>query len=332
MELDWNASRGFLHLRQGVSKLTALQSAFNSDLWFYSPATQAFGRHLDASTGCSWAVCPRSENGEVGTPLRHYNYAPAGSNGIYTSVFDRVIRKTEENYGPTNLRTVNTPYGPGIDAQTGWQFTAYPIQGGGWSVARQTWVSLFYIYDASKYITNYPRFFGNIGNNPSQRVQTISWINTAGEQSLVVTSDTGFSGGEVSVSGVGNGLHCMVVTSITGSSPTGVRIFLDGRLVATTTAPSVWNGATFPTTDFFGGSVSQSGSNVGNILFNALLYGYVANDNEAQQLSLDPYRYFFVDAPTVNRRIVRKLSFETNVYQYSRPSADASNSGWVRVP
>lgn len=270
--------------------------------------------------------------GTVGTPIRHYNYAVAGSNGIYTSVHDRVIRQTEESF-PTNLlRSVNTPYGVGIDAKPTWQFGAYPTQGGGWNVSRQTWVSLFYIYDSSKYVGVYPRFFGGVGNNPSIRGQSICWLNSFGQQALVVTSDTGYSGGEVSVNGIGNGLHCMVVTSIASASPTGVRIFLDGQFVATATAPNGWNGGTFPTTDFYGASVSQSGSNIGNILFNAILYGYVASDDEAQQLSLDPYRYFFVDAPTVRNRIGRKLNFESNVYQYSRPSADASNSGWVRVP
>jgi len=237
----------------------------------------------------------------------HYNYAVAGSNGIYTTVHDRIIRKTEESYGPTNLRSVNTPYGVGIDAQQGWQYGNYPIQSGGWNVPRQTWISLFYIYNAQKTITNYPRFFGGVGNNVLQRSHTITWINTAGEQTLVVASDTNFSGGEILVSGIQNGLHCMLVTSVANASATGVRAFLNGEFVGTTTAPNGWNGGTFPTTDFFGASISQSGSDVGNILFNAILYDYVASDAEAEKLSTDPYSYFFVDAVPVIKNVSKRL-------------------------
>lgn len=270
-------------------------------------------------------------SGVVGSPLRHYNYPVLGSDGIYTSVLDRVIRKSQASYGG-NLRSVLTPFGPGIDAQTGWTFTGYPTQGGGWNVARQTWVSLFYIYDNAKVITNYPRFFGQVSNNPSNRLQTISWINTAGEKALVVSSQKDYSGGEVSITGVDNGLHCVVVTSITGSVADGVRVFLDGRLAATTNGPTVWNGGTFPTTDFYGASVSQSGSNIGNILFNALIYNYIASDTEAAALSTNPYRYFFRDAPSSLSTMTRNLSFDPTNYQYYRPSADLNNSGWTRIP
>lgn len=293
----------------------------------WTPRRDASGLFVEATRSSRYPTI-----GVVGSPLRHYNYAAAGSNGIYTSVHKRIIRKTEESYGPTNLKSVYTPYGAGIDAQTGWQFGFYPTQGGGWNVPRQTWVSLFYIYDASKYVAGYPRFFGNIANLPTQRLQTICWVNTAGEQALLVSSDVSFSGGEVAVNGVGNGLHCMVVTSVASTAAGSVRVFLDGQLVATTTGPSGWNGGTYPTTDFYAGSVSQSGSNIGNILFNGILYGYVATDSEAAELSVDPYRYFFRDATPISSRAVRNLSFSSATYQYSRPIADISNTGWVRVP
>ena len=296
----------------------------------WTPRRDARGLFVPKADGVDSPLS--STAGGISPRKFHYNYPVSGSDGIYTTVLGRIIRTAEASFGGYYLRSVNTPYGAGIDAKTGWQFGAYPVQGGGWSVPRQTWVSLFYIYDASKFVTNYPRFFGNVGNNPVQRGQTICWINTTGEQALVVSSDIGFSGGEVLINGVGNGLHCMVVTSVGSTAAGSVRVFLDGQLVTTTTGPSGWNGATFPTTDFFAASISQSGSNVGNILFNALFYGYVANDSEAAALSLDPYRYFFRDAPSTSLRAVRNMTFDGNTYQSSRPTADVSNAGWVRVP
>lgn len=269
-----------------------------SGVW--TPERDARGLFVPKANGVDAPVS--STAGFISTRKFHYNYAVAGSNGIYTTVFNKILRRSDQNYGPVNLLSVNTPYGVGIDAQTGWQAGGYPTQPGGWNVPRQTWISLFYIYDAAKTITNYPRFFGGVGNNPSLRNQTISWNNPAGEQALVVSPETNYGGIEVSVNGVGNGLHCMVVTSNAGGSATGVRIFLNGQFVATTTAPSGWNGGTFPNTDFYANSVSQSGLNIGNILFTAILYGYTASDSEAQKLSTDPYSYFFQDAPKTSAK------------------------------
>jgi hypothetical protein len=269
-----------------------------SGIW--TPRRDSRGLFVPKANGVDSPIS--STAGFISVRKLHYNYPVSGSNGIYTTVLNKIIRNSEADYGGYNLQSVNTPYGAGINAQTGWTFTSYPTQGGGLSISRQTWISIFYIYNANKRVTNYPRFFGGIGNNPSNRSHTISWNNPNGEQALIANSDTAFGGGEVAVNGVGNGLHCMVVTSITGGSPTGVRVFLDGQLVGTTTAPSTWNGGTFPTTDFYGNSVSQSGENIGNILFNGILYNYVASDSEAEKLSLNPYSYFFRDAPKTSAK------------------------------
>jgi hypothetical protein len=257
------------------------------------------------------------------SPVFAYLYPTRDDPGIYLSPTNEVLRNQDINYGVTGaLRSAKTPFGPGIDVPQGWQVSRTNPHPGGWSVINQTWISLFYLYDATKLITGSPPVFGG----------SITWQNVSGEQSLVVTPDTVFGGVATSITGVGNGLHCMVVCNYSNKGAAGVRIFLNGALVATTRSSDVWNSALFPSTDWYGASISQQDKNVGNILFSGYHYSAVFSDVQAAALSLDPYGYVFRNAPSTNLRAVRNMTFDGNTYQSSRPTADISNSGWVRVP
>jgi hypothetical protein len=115
------------------------------------------------------------------------------------------------------------------------------------------------------------------------------------------------------------------------SGASGLRAFLNGSLVAVSSA-STYSEFLFLRPYYLNRSISQRHLDIGNVLLNAEAINVNLTDSAAAALSLDPYRYFFRDAPSTNLRAVRNMTFDGNTYQYSRPISDISNTGWVRVP
>ena len=247
-----------------------------------------------------------------GVPSQAYMYSVSGENGLYYSITDKIYRTSNAEFAGT-YQTIYTPFGAGMNPQKGYSVNNVAAWGGGLSILKQTYISLFYLYNASKTVANYPRLFGGIGNNPSNRLNVISWINTAGEQSIVITPDLGFGGVETSISGIQNGLHCVVMSNIYGGAG-GVTVYLDGQYVTSTTSSTGgWNSGTFPKIDFFGESISKGGVDVATILFQGAIYNTILTADQLAALSGNPYPYFFINAPnsSVKNKLLKTFALQS---------------------
>jgi len=236
--------------------------------------------------------------------------------GIYRSNADVIDRLGE--YGGI-AKGVPTPYGLGIDAPRNWEQSArrggYLSTGSGSHVL----VSVFSLYNASKYLSSasYAPWPAVLGESRAKDVgyefgDVAAWYqNYAGEQALRIntipqsgsyipgTNQNGLD--NIYVSGIGNGLHCLVLCYTVGGGATGVRAFLNGKLVGIGPASnyvSFWGIRSY----YYWGSLSQSDLNMGNVHFNANITNLNLNDTQAAQFSLDPYRYFFCDAPKTSSK------------------------------
>jgi hypothetical protein len=272
--------------------------------------------------------------------IRNWDKAPSFfypiPDGIYRSNANTIDRLGE--YGGI-ARGVPTPYGLGIDAPRGYeQLTgkrAAYFETGSASVVL---VSVFSLYNAGTYIN--PASFeptpAVLGESRAvglayQFNEIAAWYkNDSGEQALRInTIPDGNGTDNIFVNGLSNGLHCLVLCYKVNGGANGARAFLNGKLVGT--------GPTVSYTNFWGirsyyfwGSLSQSDLNIGNVHFNANIANLDLTNEQAAQFSLDPYRFFFVDAPTQKSRLSRLISLGQS-FQFSRPSADLL-TGWTRVP
>ncbi len=251
--------------------------------------------------------------------------------GIYRSVVDAVGKAGA--YGGT-AKAVPTQFGLGIDVPNNWEWSGpAPSSLGMGTGGTHLIVSLFSLHNASQYVSGiYPAVLGESRSSLNNDSDIYGyWQNPNGEQSVLVRPSTGFGGTEFSINGLGNGLHCLVLISTFGSGASGLRAFLNGNLVATSSAP-VYAGLMYLRPYYFFGSISQSHLNVGNVLLNAGAINVSMSDAQAAALSLDPYRYFFIDAPSQKSKLTsRFISLPTGAFQYSRPTTDLL-TGWTRVP
>ena len=263
------------------------------------------------------------------------------SQGFFYAIPDGVYRSTTNAITKTGAygnfaRGVPTQWGLGIDAPAAWEWyggvpAVYSINSG-----TQVLVSVFSIHNGSTYAdpSLYPAVLGEsrtTGNfNPASDGGNYAfWQNANGEQSLYTTVSPAFGGGVILINGIGNGLHCLVLSVTVGGGASGFKAFLNGKLVATSAATTY---ASFLSLRpyYFWASVSQSGLNIGNVLLNAEVLDVSLSDQSLAALSLDPYRYFFIDAPSQKSRLSRFISLGQS-FQFSRPSADLL-TGWTRVP
>lgn len=239
--------------------------------------------------------------------------------GIYRSNANVIDREGE--YGGI-AKGVPTPYGLGIDTPRGWeQKTArggYLSTSGGSHVL----VSVFSLYNASKYLSpaNGQPWPAVLGESRAKGVgyefgDIAAWYkNESGEQALRIntipqngsyipgTNTIGLD--NIYVNGLSNGLYCLVLCYTVSGGAAGVRAFLNGQLVGTgpaTNFASFWGIRSY----YYWGSLSQSDLNMGNVHFNGHITNLNLTDNQAAQLSTDPYRQFFIDAPktSANRRV-----------------------------
>ena len=268
---------------------------------------------------------------------RSYHYGtPDGQ--IYWNAVENIARVGE--YSGILAKPHFSPHGVGMDTPYGWEWPVSTlgstVTSGGFSISAITYVSVFYIRNGSVYLNNaaaskYPPILGvasAIGANAGGY-----WSNVNGEQSIKFGQPTNYWGevlSTISVDGIGNGLHCLVVVQCADTRTNGHRVYLDGKLVGAGTYPHTFLGAYTTLPSYYHGSISPSDLNIGTNLFQGSIARYYPSDEEARALSLDPYRAFFIDAPSQKSRLSRIISLGQS-FQFSRPSADLL-TGWTRVP
>jgi hypothetical protein len=235
---------------------------------------------------------PSKAGGSTGRPLRGFFYPTP--DGVYRSVTDSTSKLGQ--YGGI-ARGVPTQWGLGIDAPNNWEWSGLTPQSFAPGSGSHVLVSVFSLHDASKRVTLYPAVLGE--SRTSATVDSgsyVFWRNPNGEQSLLVNISTQFGGTPFSINGLSNGLHCLVIAVTLGSGASGLRAYLNGALVAVSSAPTYF-GILSVRPYYYWGSISQSHLNVGNVLLNAELGNVNLSESAAANLSLNPYRYFFQDAP-----------------------------------
>jgi len=249
--------------------------------------------------------------------------------GVYRSGTDSISKFGQYGYEAFG---VPTKWGLGIDAPSGWEWSGKSPPYYATSSGSHVLVSVFSLHDAGKFANSYATVLGESRSSlPDDSDKYAFWRNLEGEQSLLVSVSSLFGGTPFKIYGLGNGLHCLVIAVTMSSGASGLRAFLNGSLVAVSSAPT-YSGFLYLRPYYYHGSISQRHRDIGNVLLNAEAINVNLTDSAAAALSLDPYRYFFRDAPSTSLRAVRNMTFDANVYQSSRPSSDVSNSGWVRVP
>jgi hypothetical protein len=274
-------------------------------------------------------------NGSVVSQYRRTFHYPTSDGRIYWSAVDNAGREGE--YG-TLPKPAYTPYGPGIDVPSGWEWSVSRYGGtntpGGYSTSTIVYVSVFHIHNANVYVDNatmtYPAICGGSRYNRSEVFAY--WSNTNGEQSIKFGTG-GFQSDSlqnVSIDGVGNGLHCLVILQRNDTSTDGHRVYLDGKLVGSATGLYSYLGAVDLRPYYWGGSISQSHLNIGNILFQGSIDKFYPTDEQAAEISRDPYRLFFRDAPSHETRLFRL--FASTAFTTARPNADVTTTGWTAEP
>lgn len=259
------------------------------------------------------------------------------ANGFFYPALDGVYRSTTDSISKWGqydgiAKSVSTPWGLGIDVPNNWEWRGSNPQYYAPGSGTHAFVALFGIHNASRFDNNYATFFGESRTSlPTDSEKYVFWRNPNGEQSLLVSVSNQYGGTPFSINGLSNGLHCLVVVVTLGAGASGLKAFLNGSLVAVSSA-ATYGGFMYLRPYYYNGSVSQSHLDIGNVLLNAESINVKLTDAQAAAISVDPYRYFFRDAPSTNLRAVRNMTFDGNTYQSSRPTADMSNTGWARVP
>lgn len=240
--------------------------------------------------------------------LRNYDKAKSFfypiPNGIYCSNTDYIERLGE--YGGI-AKGVATQYGLGIDTPRNWEKKG--PWGSSTSLGTTVLVSVFSLYNASKYLSpaDFQPWPAVLGESRAKGigyefVSVAAWYkNESGEQALRI-NPTSYGDGlnNFYINGIGNGLHCLVLCYTRDGGASGVRAFLNGQLVAT--GPSTYDGFWGHRPYYYWGSLSQSDLNMGNVHFNGHITNLNLTDAQAAQLSTDPYRQFFIDAPKTSAK------------------------------
>ena len=247
--------------------------------------------------------------------------------GIYRANTDYEVR--EGQYGGI-ARGVPTPYGLGIDAPTAWEWKGPNAATYSSNTDSGFIVSVFSLYGASQFFlaSNFPAVLGESRAEFNATGGVAAWWkNPNGEQSILVRNTVpGFGGGDITINGVGNGLHCLVVCFTVSGGVNGTRVFLNGRFVGSGPSPT-YLGWMWARPYYFYSGISQSSLNIGNVHFQGEAVSVNLSNDAAAALSLDPYRYFFVDAPSAIDRIGRTFYSIPSNFQYSRPTSDIL-TGW----
>jgi hypothetical protein len=320
--------------------ITAYQSGTDAVL---SSATAAIGI-IKLTPGLPGIWMPRRDarglfvpKQATSTAVYASGYPPAYGNHFYYPASDGVYRSAVPAvekfgaYGGT-AKSVPTQWGLGVDCPAGWIWPTPTGQSYTTASGTHILVSVFSLHNASKYVaaSEFPAVHGeSAGSNVSDPYPHVFWRNASGEQSLLVSISNSQGGTQFSINGLGNGLHCLVLVITVGGGASGLKAFLNGSLVATSSAPTYLDFLWLRPNHYYSG-ISQSQLDIGNILLNAEAAGVSISDSAAAALSLNPYRRFFVDAPTQKSRLSRLLSLGQS-FQFSRPSADLL-TGWTRVP
>ena len=239
---------------------------------------------------------------------RQYHYAtPDGQ--VYWSAVNNLARYGE--YGNLS-KAAPTPYGVAMDLPQGWEWPVGTRGGtstpGGYSTSVITYVSIFYLHNSSKYhdpvtASKYAPIFGDSSSTLANA--SAYWSNANGEQAIKFGQATTFWGEalqNITVSGIGNGLHCLVIVQCNDTRSNGHRVFLDGHLVGSATYTTTYLGAKDLRPYAYWGSISKSGLDIGSILFQGAIEKFYASDEEAKRISLNPYSYFFRDAPKTSAK------------------------------
>lgn len=258
----------------------------------------------------------------------------ATPDGVYQN--DQELLSTYGQYGG-RAKGVPTQWGLGIDAPLNWQsvFSGFGYldswaPNAGVSVVQ---LAVFSLYNSGQYVdpSIYPAVFGTSLNSlPNDTGWYVHWRNGSGEQSLLISAGVLYGGASTSIDGVGNGLHCLVMSTTVGGGATGTRIFLDGKFITAIPATN-YSGFMNIGPSFYWGSISQSHLNIGNVHFNGAISSVLLPDNTLAALSADPYRLFFRDAPSQTSRLTSRFISLPSSFQYSRPTTDIL-TGWARVP
>jgi hypothetical protein len=256
----------------------------------------------------------------AGTPA--YN-----ATGFFYPVRDGIYRSTTNSiskYGEYSFiaKSMPTRWGLGIDVPVNWQWHDNVVAGNSsWSTSGGTHMSVavFSLHNASQYVNPgyYPAILGESRPNLANALDSFNygfWRNSTGEQAILVNVGTGFGGSSFTINGVENGLHCLVVLVTPYGGAAGARIFFDGRLVATTQAPT-YSTLLNMRPYYYWGSISQSHLNVGNVLLNAEAVNVSITDSAAAAISSNPYSFFFRDAPSQQTKLSKIFSFPREIQQ-----------------
>jgi hypothetical protein len=237
------------------------------------------------------------------------------ADGVYRSTFP-AVEKTGA-YGGT-ARSVPTQWGLGIDYPAGWIWPTNTGESLKTSSGTHVLASVFSLHNASQYVaaSAFPAILGeSAGSNVSDVYPHAFWRNANGEQSLLISIGNSVGGTQFAINGIGNGLHCLVIVVTVNGGASGVKAFLNGSLVATSSAPTYLDFLWLRPNPYYSG-ISQSQLNIGNVLLNAEAANVSISDSAASALSVNPYRYFFADAPTQKSRLSRIISIPSNLILY----------------
>jgi hypothetical protein len=259
-------------------------------------------------------------------------FYPVQGGGIYRQNTNSISRSGE--YGGDAKAVPHQSGLLGIDVPNNWEWkisngTAPTIAPG--SGTTMVFVSVFSLYNAAKTINNatvgYPSLFGESRSTlPNDSNFYGFWGNASGQQAVTLYPGFGFGGTSITVSGLQNGLHCIVaVVDLYATATAGAfRVFLDGSFYGSGTGPTyVANTTGRPY--YYHGSISQSHHDIGNIHLVADIYCFNQrfSDNRAVQLSANPFAYFFQDAVSPARQFIRRVAIPY-AYQYARPTVDGT--------
>lgn len=248
--------------------------------------------------------------------LNYWYPLPGG--GVYASSVDYVNHRG--TFGGAALPQ-QTPYGIGLGESgtyqydTGGRSISSP---GGANFNKQTFVGLFHLYNVDKILTNgnQPALIGvrSYSNNagaaivPGRDGPGAFWKNDAGQRAIVISTSSAVDNIGMEITNIPNGLHCLVLV-YEGLQP--IRVYLNGKKIDSTGTFSnnYIEAYSYFIPNYYWSGLGKNRQDIGTVLFNGVIYKAL-NENDAIQLSKDPYSYFFKDAYTNKQKLLRSLTFD----------------------